>query len=238
MATNCTIPDSNGRNSVLDSGESSDSSLEDLTSEQSTQSSQGSISVSANEKRKSADSLTIRAQKHLVSRVICSQTSMKPLIGRTASRALKAYEVLLKLHIQATSEVKEIMRAIIKTIVKVGIVVKQHKLTDEQIQFARTARQNFRIIALTTISFTRVSYTYDRPYLDKVILDCQQTLKRCVTDLLSENSHDRIDLVFNRLRSPQLLDSIFSEQATKEQRQALVELCDILEILVNPKPQT
>ncbi|KAF6771540.1 hypothetical protein AHF37_09431 [Paragonimus kellicotti] len=192
---------------------------------------------SASIRRNSSASLKIRAQKHLVGRMVCTKKSIRPLIGRRASNALESLEQLLKLHIQPASQVKPIIRAAIKTIAKIGLVVKQKTLSSEQLQFAQVVKKQMRTISLTVISFARTEFTYDRGFLDHALLDCQQTLKRCVIEVLSAKSHERIDFVFNALRDAKLLDSIFSSQATPQQKQALTRLTEHLESLVSLSSQ-
>ncbi|TPP56923.1 hypothetical protein FGIG_00171, partial [Fasciola gigantica] len=186
----------------------------------------------AAKRRSSFHNLRFRAQKHLIGRIAKSRQSIKPLIGKRAYAALKQFENLLKSHKTNQKEVKVLMGSVVKTIGKLGVVAKQSNLTEDQLALARTAKQQFYKIALTIISFVRTDYTYNQTHLTQLLRDCEQTLRICVTEILSSKSVDRINRVFDTLCEPKLMDSVFSLNATVEQRTNLLELTNSLESIV------
>lgn len=199
-----------------------------LSSEDEQQSTEDPIT----KRRSSLQTLRFRAQKHLVGRIVNNRQSIKPLIGESAYTALKQFENVLKCHNTNQKEVKALMGSVVKTIGKLGVVAKQRDLTEEQLVLARTAKQQFYKIALTIISFVRTDYTYNQAYLSQMLRDCEQTLCECVTEMLSSKSVGRINNVFGTLCEPRLMDSLFSLNATAEQRNSLLELTTSLESMV------
>jgi hypothetical protein len=180
-------------------------------------------------KRNPSNSLKVRMQKNLVGRMINGRHSIKPLIGHQASQALKSFEHLLKAHLGSKSETKQVMRPLIKTAAKFGVILRNNGLDEEQKAFARSVKSQLRTTSLTFISFVRMDYTYDRQFLIDSLIQCQQNMRRCAAGVLSEKSHERINFVFSKLTDPKLLDAAFSPSATPEQRTALTAFADDLE---------
>ncbi|VDP91659.1 unnamed protein product [Echinostoma caproni] len=189
-------------------------------------------------RRSSLHNLRFRAQKHLVGRMVTNRQSIKPLIGKKAYTALKQFELLLKSHMSSSKDVKALIRSVVKTIGKLGVVAKQNTLTENQMSLARTAKQQFNTVALTVISFVRTDYTYNRGYLSQLLRDCEQTVCKCVVETLSSKSVDRINFVFDTLCDPTLMDNVFSLSAKAEQRKHLVDLTESLEIMIASSRRT
>jgi hypothetical protein len=158
--------------------------------------------------------LGLRAQKKLLGKMSSKKIVMS-FIDETTGRVLDSAHKLLKQYKGNRKEADKILKYIIKSVVKVGILYKNDQFNRDELNYVEQFKQKFHSMTMTVVSFHQVDFTYDRAFLRKSIEDCRQLLQAVIDRHLTDKSKLRVDLVFHTLCEPEFLDAVFTNDSYK-----------------------
>ncbi|UJR26946.1 hypothetical protein I4U23_008254 [Adineta vaga] len=161
----------------------------------------------------SAQSLGVRAQKKLLSK-ISSKSVAKVFIDETSGRVLDNLHKLIRGYSGSKKEADKLLKAIIKTIVKLGILYKNNLFTDFESKLIDDFRNRFHSLSKAIVTFYEVDFTFDRLFLTRMCKECQELTHKIVSTHLTQKSHTRIDYIYNYVSNLQFLDYVFNPNAT------------------------
>lgn len=110
-------------------------------------------------------------------------------------------------------DAERIVKNMIKTVIKIGILYRNDTLNEEELQLAEKFRQKFQLTQLSIISFHEVEYSFDLAYLQKAMNDSRTLLKSFVQRHMTEKSILRIDEVFDFFTDNRLLETAFKQNS-------------------------
>lgn len=110
-------------------------------------------------------------------------------------------------------DAEKVVKNMIKTVIKIGILYRNDQLNDEELQLAERFRQKFQTTQLTIISFHEVDFSFDLHYLQKSLNDSRCLLKGFVASHLTEKSVARIDDVYDFFCDNRLLETAFKKNS-------------------------
>ncbi|CAF4564478.1 unnamed protein product [Rotaria sp. Silwood2] len=125
------------------------------------------ISVNA-----SALSLGIRAQKKLLSK-LSSKSVAKIFIDETSGRILDNLHKLAR-NYSGKKDADKLLKSIIKTIVKMGILYKNDLFTENELKLIDEFRNRFHSLAKSIITLYEVDFKFDRSVLTRMCQECQE----------------------------------------------------------------
>lgn len=152
--------------------------------------------------------LGLRAQKKLLGKM-SSKKIAKQFIDDDTSCVLDHAYKIMKEHAQNKKDAEKILKYIIKTIIKVGILYRNDQFNSEELKTAETFKSKFRSLAMTVCSFHEVDFTFDRNFLRSSIEECRQLLQSLIERHLTDKSKSRVDTVFDFFTSQELMDVLF-----------------------------
>lgn len=155
-----------------------------------------------------AQSLGIRAQKKLLGR-FSSKSVAKVFIDETSGRILDNLHKLVKNFSGNKKEADKILKGIIKTIVKLGILYKNEIFNAQELKSIEDFRRRFHSLAKSVVTFYEVDFTFDYHFLSRMCRDCQELTHKIISTHLTNKSHSRIDYVYNTLSSTEFLEYAF-----------------------------
>lgn len=158
-----------------------------------------------------AQSLALRVQKKIASKM-SNKNVAKIFIDDTTGRILDNLHKLVKEYSNSKKQAESILNDIIKVIVKIGILVKNEQLSNEELKTCNSFRQNFHSFAKSALSFYEIEYTLDQNYLHGLLKTCQSQMHSIVRQHLTDKSKSRIDNVFNFCADIKFLEEIFKNQ--------------------------
>ncbi|CAF3333811.1 unnamed protein product [Rotaria socialis] len=161
----------------------------------------------------SAQSLGLRAQKKLLGK-ISSKSVAKVFIDETSSRVLDNLHKLTRAYSDSKKESDKLLKSIIKTIVKLGILYKNDLFNEYELKYMDDFRNRFHSLAKAVVTFYEVDFTYDRVFLARMCKECQDLVHKIISTHLSQKSHIRIDYIFNTLSNLQFIDYVFNSNST------------------------
>ncbi len=150
----------------------------------------------------------LRAQKKLAGKM-SNRKIVKAFIDDTSGRLLDNLYRIAKDYAGDKKEAEKVIKHLIKTVIKIGILYRNDKLTTADMQTAEEFKRKFRMVAMTVISFFEVDFTFDRNFLAGALNECCRLLKNLVRNHLTEKSLDRIDHVFQFFAAPHFLETLF-----------------------------
>ncbi|CAF4038145.1 unnamed protein product, partial [Rotaria magnacalcarata] len=112
----------------------------------------------------SAQSLGLRAQKKLLGK-ISSKSVAKIFIDETSSRVLDNLHKLTRAYSDSKKEADKLLKSIIKTIVKLGILYKNDLFNEYESKCIDEFHNRFHSLAKAVVTFYEVDFTYDRVFL-------------------------------------------------------------------------
>lgn len=160
--------------------------------------------------------LGLRAQKKLLGKM-SSKAIAKAFIDDTSGRVLDNTYRVLKEQTGHKKEAEKIMKYIIKTVVKLGILFKNDQFNADELQMVCAFKQKFNALMMTVISFWEVDFTYDQKFMSTNVDECRKLLQDIVARHLTDKTKGRIDLVFNTFAEPEFLNAVFNRQNNFEQ---------------------
>lgn len=153
--------------------------------------------------------LGLRAQKKLLGKM-SSKKIAKVFIDDTTARVLDNAFKILKDYLPAKKDADKILKYVIKTVVKVGILYRNDQFNADELKIAETFKQKFHSVAMTVVSFYTVDFTYDKQFLAHSVEECRELLQQLVKRHLTDKSKSRIDIIFETFCDPTLMDTIFT----------------------------
>lgn len=153
--------------------------------------------------------LGLRAQKKLLGKM-SSKKIAKQFIDDDTSCVLDHAYKIMKEHAQNKKDAEKILKYIIKTIIKVGILYRNDQFNAEELKTAETFKSKFRSLSMTVCSFHEVDFTFDRNFLRSSVEECRQLLQSLIERHLTDKSKSRVDTVFDFFTSQELMDVLFA----------------------------
>ncbi|VDI34168.1 Hypothetical predicted protein, partial [Mytilus galloprovincialis] len=132
----------------------------------------------------------------------------KHFIDDTTSEVLDKAFLIIK-DFKNKEEAKKIMKYIIKTVIKVGILYRNDQFNAEELKTVETFKSKFHSLSMTMVSFHEVDFTYDKAFLKTSLEECRQLLQTVISRHLTDKSKTRADTVFNFFNCEELMDQIF-----------------------------
>lgn len=155
--------------------------------------------------------LGLRAQKKLLGKM-SSKKIAKAFIDDTTGRVLDNTYRVFKEYKGNKKEAEKVLKYIIKTVVKVGILHKNDQFNSEELNLAQIFKQKFNSLTMTVISFWEVDFTYDQKFVSSSIEECRKLLQDIIARHLTDKTKGRVDIVFNTLGEPGFLNAVFGKQ--------------------------
>uniref|UniRef100_A0A6M2DHQ1 Putative tumor necrosis factor induced protein darlingi n=1 Tax=Xenopsylla cheopis TaxID=163159 RepID=A0A6M2DHQ1_XENCH len=159
-----------------------------------------------------AQDIGLRAQKKILSRMATKSVAKVFIDGVTSSLLDNVYR-LLKQYTGNKKEAEKIVKNIIKIVIKVGVLHRNYQFNNEELNAAHQFQNKFKNLKMSIISFYEVDYSFDLPYLQKTIRDCQNLLIQLVQRHLTDKSVNRIQDVFGFFNEPKFLESAFKSDS-------------------------
>lgn len=155
-----------------------------------------------------AKDIGLRAQKKILSRM-ASKNMAKVFIDETTSSLLDNVYKLTKQQFGSKKEAEKIVKNIIKIVIKLAILQKNDVFTEDETRMTNTFYQKFLKLQMSIISFFEVDFSFDLNYLQTLISEVHQLLRKIVNGHLTDKSLQKIDEIFDSFNNPQFLESIF-----------------------------
>lgn len=165
--------------------------------------------------------LGLRAQKKLLGKMSSKKIAMT-FIDETTGRVLDNAHKVLKQYKGNKKEADKILKYIIKSVVKVGILYKNDQFNRDELDQVAQFKVKFHSLAMTVVSFHQVDFTYDKTFLRTSLEECRQMLQAIIERHLTEKSKTRVDLVFHTFCESEFLDAVFTNAAYKPIMDAIV----------------
>lgn len=160
----------------------------------------------------SALSLGVRAQKKLLSK-LSSKSVAKIFIDETSGRILDNIHKLAR-NYSGKKDADKLLKSIIKSIVKMGILYKNDLFSEQQLKLIDEFRNRFHSLAKSIITLYQVDFKFDRSVLTRMCIECQELTHKIISTHLTQKSHARIDYVFNYVSNLQFLEDSFNPNST------------------------
>lgn len=160
-----------------------------------------------------ARDIGLLAQKKILGRMATNKNTRKMFIDETTASLLDSLYKLVRTFTNNKKESEKIVKNIIKTVIKVGVLYRNDEFDDRDMTFAEQFKKRFHSAAMAVLSFHDVDYSYDRNYLLSALQEAHHCLRQLVQNHLKEKSLGRIDMVFNFFTNPNFLDSIFKRDS-------------------------
>ena len=160
---------------------------------------------------KSSD-IALKAQKKFLTSMASTTLTKMVIDDRTAS-ILDEFYNLQKLYSGNKKDAEKLLKNIVKVMVKVAVLNKNGKFTNDEQKQAVNLQQTTRIAAMTIISFCEVDFTFEKFVLSKQINQGRTHLQQLVSAHLQEKSKQRINSVFDVLGDPAFLEAIFEQNS-------------------------
>ncbi|XP_071845972.1 tumor necrosis factor alpha-induced protein 8-like protein 2 isoform X1 [Apostichopus japonicus] len=178
-------------------------------------------------------SFGLKAQKKILGKMASSKKVTKAFIDDEMAALLDNVYRLCKVYSGNKKDADKIMKSIIKTTIKIGILYRNNQFSQEEMALAERFKSKFRSTILTFISFHEVPFTFDKNHMVSMLTDCQDILVLLVKRHLTEKSLNRIKSVFHYFSDGQLQDMVF-EPDTPLQPQ-IVKIINQLNKLIDDK---
>lgn len=156
--------------------------------------------------------LGLKAQKKLLGKM-SSKKIARVFIDDTTGRVLDNTYKIVKDFYNNKKDSEKLLKYIIKTVVKIGILYRNDQFNLEELTLVDTFKQKFHSLAMTIISFHEVDFTFDKNFLRRSIEECNTILQCLVNRHLTDKSKNRIDIVFGFFTSSDFLEAIFQQDS-------------------------
>ncbi|KAK3098642.1 hypothetical protein FSP39_021496 [Pinctada imbricata] len=138
-----------------------------------------------------------------------SKKIAKQFVDDTTGHILDTTHKVMKEFTGDKSKSEKILKNIIKTIIKVGILYRNDQFSADELKIAESFKSKFHSLAMTVISFHQVDFTYDKGFLKTSVEECRQILQSLIARHLTDKSKGRVDMVFDFFTGDELMDAIF-----------------------------
>lgn len=172
-----------------------------------------------------AKDIGLRAQKKILSRMT-SKSVAKVFIDEISASLLDNVYRLTKQQFGNKKEAEKLVKNIIKIVIKIAILHKNNCFSEDESKKTDVFYQKFLKLQMSIISFYEVAFSFDLPYLQKLINEIHQLLKEIVKNHLSEKSLNRIDEIFESFNDPQFLNEMFRPEGPH--KEVMEKICEDL----------
>ncbi|KAK7595212.1 hypothetical protein V9T40_001645 [Parthenolecanium corni] len=159
-----------------------------------------------------AKEIGLRAQKKLLSRM-SNKTTLKLFIDDASAAILDNAYKLFKKYTGNKKEAEKLIKSIIKTVIKVGVLHRNDRFSSAELEIASKLRFDFQKTVMTIASFYELEFSYDYQYLANLLNDLRASLLILVRNHLTEKSLDRINRVFDFCRRKEFCDQLFRKNS-------------------------
>jgi hypothetical protein len=142
-----------------------------------------------------------------------SKSVAKIFIDETSGRILDNIHKLARGY-SNKKDADKLLKSIIKTIVKIGILHKNELFTDHELKLIDEFRNRFHSLAKSIITLYEVDFKFDRSILIRLCKECQDLTHRVISTHLTAKSHTRIDFVYNFASNLSFVEYVFNPQST------------------------
>merc|ERR1719495_1671595 len=168
-----------------------------------------------------ASVVAFEVQKNFANKFFSNKTVAKSLIDETSGNLLDNLYLLLFVFTKNKKESEKTTRNIIKIAIKIGMLQRGEKFNTEEKVSLYQIQKSLRTIAMTLISFYQVDHTYDRNFVIKNLTDLETLLKNLIRDHLTEKSLGRVEQIFEVVKTPEFLDSVYVPNKNSEMRKIM-----------------
>lgn len=144
---------------------------------------------------------------------LSSKSVAKIFIDETSGRILDNLHKLAR-NYSGKKDADKLLKSIIKTIVKMGILYKNDLFTEHELKLIDEFRNRFHSLAKSIITLYEVDFKFDRSIITRMCHECQELTHKIISTHLTQKSHARIDYVFNYLANVQFLEYLFNPSST------------------------
>ncbi|KAA0711917.1 Tumor necrosis factor alpha-induced protein 8-like protein 1 [Triplophysa tibetana] len=156
----------------------------------------------------STKNLALQAQKKLMSKM-ATKTMANLFIDDTSSEVLDELYRVTKEYTRNRKEAQKIIKNLIKMVVKLGVLYRNGQFNNEELALVDRFRKKVHTLAMTTVSFYQIDFTFDRRIMSNLLNDCRELLHQAVNRHLTAKSHGRINHVFNHFSDCDLLATLY-----------------------------
>jgi len=168
-----------------------------------------------------ASVVAYEVQKSFANKFFSNKTVAKSLIDDTSARLLDNLYLLLRVFTSNKDESKKTVRNIIKISVKIGMLQRGDKFSDEEKGGLIQIQRKLRTVAMTLVSFYQVDHTYDRLFVMKQLNELEELLINLIQPHLTDKSVGRVDQIFTVVKTGEFLDSIYVPKRNQEMREIM-----------------
>lgn len=172
-----------------------------------------------------AKDIGLRAQKKILSRM-ASKNMAKVFIDEVSASLLDNVYRLTKQQFGNKKDAEKLVKNIIKIVIKIAILNKNNCFSDDETRKTNVFYQKFLKLQMSIISFFEVDFSFDLPYLQKLISEIQELLKEIVRCHLSEKSLNRIDEIFDSFNDAHFLNEMFRRDGPH--KEVMEKICEDL----------
>ena len=126
----------------------------------------------------------------------------------------------------------KLLKSIIKTIVKIGILHKNDLFTEHELKLVDEFRNRFHSLAKSIVTLHEVQFRFDRSVLIRLCKECQDLTHQIISTHLTPKSHLRIDYVFNTVSNLPFLEYAFNPDSAVN-RAIVKEIVDDMNTLMD-----
>jgi hypothetical protein len=141
---------------------------------------------------------------------LSSKSVAKVFIDETSGRILDNLHKLARGYSGNKKDADKLLKSIIKTIIKLGILYKNDLFNDYEFKLIEEFRNRFHSLSKAIVTFYEVDFTFDRVFLTRMCKECQDLTHKIVSTHLTQKSHARIDFIYNYLSNLQFLEYTFN----------------------------
>ncbi|XP_056614057.1 tumor necrosis factor alpha-induced protein 8-like protein 1 [Triplophysa dalaica] len=156
----------------------------------------------------STKNLALQAQKKLMSKM-ATKTVANLFIDDTSSEVLDELYRVTKEYTRNRKEAQKIIKNLIKMVVKLGVLYRNGQFNNEELALVDRFRKKVHTLAMTTVSFYQIDFTFDRRIMSNLLNDCRELLHQAVNRHLTAKSHGRINHVFNHFSDCDFLATLY-----------------------------
>ncbi|MCI4374486.1 hypothetical protein PGIGA_G00006780 [Pangasianodon gigas] len=157
----------------------------------------------------SSRDLAMKAQKKILSNM-ANKSVVQMFIDDTSSEILDELYRVSKEYTGNRAEAQKVIKDLIKIVVKVAVLFKHNRFSEEELSLAQTFKKKLHQGAMTAISFHEVEFTFDKAVMSEILTSCRDMMLKLVATHLTPKSHGRINHVFNHYSDPDLLTQLYN----------------------------
>ncbi|CAL8348733.1 unnamed protein product [Gadus morhua 'NCC'] len=171
----------------------------------------------------STKSLALQAQKKLMSKM-ATKSVANLFIDDTSSEVLDELYRVTKEYTRNRKEAQKVIKNLIKMVVKLGVLYRNNQFNGEELMLVESFRKKVHTLAMTTVSFHQVEFTFDRRVMGAILNECRDLLHRAIQRHLTAKSHGRVNHVFNHFADGEFLAALYGP--SEVYRAHLQRICD------------